>query len=565
VGQTSDTTQPIRPGWTLALMAVAALVMGALPFWGILGHWPWGADATKWVGNALATSSGWGQWVLGTRHFIGYRPVTAFTFVVNDGLLDAGPVAYRAFDISLHMLAGVLVYLLFRSLTGIRGWWAFGAMALFYAHPAVETVVPYVSRRSYTLAMVFGTAGLVLFLGTMRQQGKLRFALGAGSFVSLLLALLSNEIAFVVLPLLPALVWLERAHWKQGALLVAPIAVMATAVVAVRTSIIGTLGGYERKYVAYAEHGVNRLKDVKDPKEFDIVGAAWSYLCFPTGASGQDALLPGSILGTVAAEVVFLYYAWRVVLEPARRIKERSALAILILSAWLFGYSLLYALTGTWFWRQGYPMLLPASVLFVFVLADTLKWKLPLPARVLHLLPQGLCLASVLYHSPVLFGLDEEPFEVRAHGSAVVNEIARDVERVARGGVVYLALPAKKQKAHIVRIWLSKVVTRRRGMSFKILALMGPTGKRQDDLVTASVAVAPRGGMEVTLNDGMIWSDVQEKALGLKRPERAWLDKLSEPRHPTYLYTFEGAEGTLRPVPPKQPKEPRQRRQKVAP
>ncbi len=120
-----------------------------------------------------------------------YRPLVQTSYALTYGL--AGYIAwpYLLFNVLLHGLVAVLVYLLIEQKTGwaLSAWWA---GALFAVHPMHSQVANYISSRSEALA-VLGVFAALYWAG----QG---FPLRSASAYAL--GLLSKSVAIVCAPLL---------------------------------------------------------------------------------------------------------------------------------------------------------------------------------------------------------------------------------------------------------------------------------------------------------------------------------------------------------------------------
>ena len=126
-----------------------------------------------------------------------YRPLVVFSYAINYHFGKLNPFGYRLFDIVLHVLNSLLVFLLsLRLLEKLKmenpGLGAFTSAAVFLAHPTqVETVV-WVSQRSNIMAFLFSMSALWIHL----RKGKA----SKTSLFLFTLALLCKEEA-VVMPL----------------------------------------------------------------------------------------------------------------------------------------------------------------------------------------------------------------------------------------------------------------------------------------------------------------------------------------------------------------------------
>ncbi len=103
------------------------------------------------------------------------RPLTMATFAVNHALTGITPYWFKLTNLAIHLLNGVLVYMVSRRLLDLRGrvdgvagksngYVALVATALWLAHPAQLTSVLYVVQRMTSLSATFVLGGLVFYL-----------------------------------------------------------------------------------------------------------------------------------------------------------------------------------------------------------------------------------------------------------------------------------------------------------------------------------------------------------------------------------------------------------------
>ncbi|HLV01369.1 MAG TPA: hypothetical protein VKZ59_08890, partial [Acidobacteriota bacterium] len=163
-------------------------------------------DVTLILQNPAVVNLNWSELLA----IDGYRPVRTFTYGVNYLLGGQNPVGYHLFNIVLHGLNGILVWLLVWSLT--RSDLAAGVAGLFFViHPAQTAAVAYISGRKDLLATFFILIGCNLFLHyrqQLREGWRWRIALIA----VFALALLSKEVAIVF----PALLMLLASFSSRG-------------------------------------------------------------------------------------------------------------------------------------------------------------------------------------------------------------------------------------------------------------------------------------------------------------------------------------------------------------
>ena len=171
------------------------------------------------------------------------RPLFFLSLWADARLFGLSPRPFRVTNLALHLLCGLLVYLLLRRLPGSRSPGpALAGTALFLLHPLQSESVIYTWGRSGVLCAVLMLAALLL--APRRQEGAPRHGAAAGragegpshrllgwvaSLVSLELALAAKEEA-VVLPLI-ALVWWRvaegrsvRSAARDAGLLAVPVA-----------------------------------------------------------------------------------------------------------------------------------------------------------------------------------------------------------------------------------------------------------------------------------------------------------------------------------------------------
>ncbi len=431
-------------------------LIGVWPYRSILHHYPWKVDAVKWVVRGATDRPGWAEWVFGSTHFVGYRPVAALSYSVTYWLDGWGPVAYRATDMLLFALAAVAVAALFRVLVGRPDVWMVVAALLFVSHPVAHEIVPFLARRSYTLAVLFSSAGLAIWLAGVREEGRGRVVLGAALLFA---GLLSNEVAFVVVPLIPAFAYAAGLHLRSSLRRAAPVGVAAVVAVALRFAVVGA-GGYDERYFAMVEEGRKTLVRSEGLPRISFFGAALDYAWFPVGMSGS--LHPFRAVwtwgqhqfeapGRVLLAIVVAYYLWRVVVEPLLDRDRDRALGV-ILAFWCGGLAMLYAFVQTWFWRQALPMIVPLSLLVALQLRRTVRAR-----RWLELLPQLLLVGGLLWHSPVVRGMSNYKMEGRIQANRFLAELPTLIEALEPDTRVVFVVPGHRGTFHTTRGWLKRL------------------------------------------------------------------------------------------------------------
>ena len=182
-----------------------AVVFGL--YWNTLGHEFVHDDLTLIQQNRTVTELRWGDIF---SHRV-YRPVRTLTYAFNYWADGPDPSGYHLFNLLLHALNSILVYRLFRVVTGRRTPALAGAL-LFAAHPVQTAAVAYVSGRKDLLAAFFILAGCLSFL-SYRDTARRRYLLLC--LACLVVGVLSKELV-IVLPALLLLLDLCRPDRSAG-------------------------------------------------------------------------------------------------------------------------------------------------------------------------------------------------------------------------------------------------------------------------------------------------------------------------------------------------------------
>ncbi len=149
---------------------------------------------------------------LDVDHAVG--PLAMASFALNWVLSDGSAAAFHVVNIVLHLLNGVLVFLLCRRLLGKagRGPVAILAGLLFVLHPAATESVDYVVGRAGLLALTFTLTSVLLYLrATDQEKGVCGRAL-AMSLAAFALALACDSSALAIPPLVLGIDWALRGR-----------------------------------------------------------------------------------------------------------------------------------------------------------------------------------------------------------------------------------------------------------------------------------------------------------------------------------------------------------------
>jgi tetratricopeptide (TPR) repeat protein len=117
-------------------------------------------------------------WALTSGYAANWHPLTWVSHMADVSLFGMGPAGHHATSLVLHTLATILVFLVFRRLTGSvgrSGWVA----ALFAVHPAHVESVAWVAERKDVLSAVFWFAAIGAYAAWTRKGSARRYALVA--------------------------------------------------------------------------------------------------------------------------------------------------------------------------------------------------------------------------------------------------------------------------------------------------------------------------------------------------------------------------------------------------
>jgi tetratricopeptide (TPR) repeat protein len=151
------------------------------------------------------------RWAFTTFLASNWHPLTWLSLLLDYDLYGLNPAGYHATNLALHALNGVLVFLVFRSLTG-RLWLSALVAAFFAVHPLHVESVAWVSERKDVLCACFFLLTLLAYASYVRRPGWWRYGLVLVLFA---LSLLAKPMA-VTLPCLLLLLdyWpLGRTRW----------------------------------------------------------------------------------------------------------------------------------------------------------------------------------------------------------------------------------------------------------------------------------------------------------------------------------------------------------------
>ncbi|MES2598940.1 MAG: tetratricopeptide repeat protein [Verrucomicrobiota bacterium] len=150
------------------------------------------------------------------------RPVAYLSFYLNLNFGGHETAGFRLVNISLHMMNGMLLFLLARSLLGRNNGSSFIAAltvaVLFTAHPLATESVTYIVQRFESLSTLFSLLTLLAYIQSKKASSLPRGqAWKAGSLLCMLMAMFTKETA-VTLPVLLVLLemtWRRQTLWRS--------------------------------------------------------------------------------------------------------------------------------------------------------------------------------------------------------------------------------------------------------------------------------------------------------------------------------------------------------------
>ncbi|RMF98431.1 MAG: tetratricopeptide repeat protein [Candidatus Schekmanbacteria bacterium] len=154
------------------------------------------------------------------------RPLLALTFAFNYKISKLDPSSYRTFNIVVHIINSILVYLFcilfftnFLSKESFVSCYSeiisFISSLVFACHPTAVESVTYISSRSSILSAFFYLFALICFIKYLIEKGRNRIIYSLLVFVSFLLGLLVKE-NLLALPLLCFLIEYLFVYREKG-------------------------------------------------------------------------------------------------------------------------------------------------------------------------------------------------------------------------------------------------------------------------------------------------------------------------------------------------------------
>jgi tetratricopeptide (TPR) repeat protein len=241
-----------------------------------------------------------------------FRPVPFISYAIDANLAGMNPAWFHGMNLAIHLMNGVLVYLLMLHLVGEeserKSYLALTAGLIFTLHPLNTEAVMWVSARPDLLCTFFSLITLILL---RRIEDSPKFLPLCALFALYFCSLLSKEVAIVLLAVVPFYLLAESGMKgaKKIALLSAPLFTAAFVWFFLRSGKKAVLDSGIRKVVTTV------VATNKDHQKFlDLVAAYGFYLKklvypFPLNFAiidfNRTAAFTALVLAAAAAVILF--------------------------------------------------------------------------------------------------------------------------------------------------------------------------------------------------------------------------------------------------------------------
>ncbi|MBA2320772.1 MAG: hypothetical protein H0V89_06415 [Deltaproteobacteria bacterium] len=510
--------------WRAVLPLAVVCLVGIWPHLYVLGLWPESRDAVIWITRGDPFSLGWPRWVLLSDHFVGWRPVTAFTYTLN-GFFGWAAFPYRVTDLALHVGCAVLVDRVFRRwLPGLPRWGGLVAASALLVHPVATLVVPHLARRAYPLASLFGLLAILEVIRPVRRPWliALFLALAAGS----------NESAFVLFPIAA---WIlgerseDRTRWIRE---IGPSIAAGGLLLVARLLVTGGIGGYRTPGASFTDIGLSLGEG--------LVGGAVMRSDLPGLPAAVSA---GSFVGAAL-----------LLLVPRIGMPSEASRASAVCAGWILATVALFGTQGVYFPRQVY-ILLPAFALLVGIASAEAAVRTGVRRAALAL-GAAVAVSGAVWQSPVWRGPDPLQQAVwRAHDH-LVRDLVADLRELPASAIVHAVLPTYRrpemeslraraldedrlQGRHAVT-WASEVADVR----FGDLALVGSDARAGEPI--GVLREAPEGpAVLIPPGASIMWTDGVREPRETPEGTLIFFDSASKPNRLPWLYLHDGQTGHL--------------------
>ena len=184
--------RPLLIGFGLALLVVAV-------YWGSGTHKFIDFDDGEYVYENAHVKAGLTvagvKWAFSSSYAANWHPLTWLSHMTDIQLFGMNPGPHHLVNVALHGINTLLVFWLFRKLTGAT-WRSAFAAALFGVHPLHVESVAWVAERKDVLSTLFMLLTLMAYTAFVRRGGAVRYA---GALVLFALGLMAKSM-LVTLP-----------------------------------------------------------------------------------------------------------------------------------------------------------------------------------------------------------------------------------------------------------------------------------------------------------------------------------------------------------------------------
>ncbi|UCH34963.1 MAG: tetratricopeptide repeat protein [Armatimonadota bacterium] len=224
---------PFAPGRDVWLVICLLVLAGAAFLPALSGDFVW-EDRPLVVDSGLIRSPG-DILAVFNRSFLSarpnsYHPLATLTYLTDFQVWRVNPVGYHTTNLTLHLIATLLVYVVGTQLLRRRDM-AFAAGALFAVHPVHVQSVAWIAARPQLLATCFALFALLAYghyvesfnnATAPRRRTRIRYWMSVVAFTLALFAHAAAAALVVLLPLYEVLVARRRLDVQKGVLAVRP-------------------------------------------------------------------------------------------------------------------------------------------------------------------------------------------------------------------------------------------------------------------------------------------------------------------------------------------------------
>ncbi len=161
------------------LLFLLLALLAAATFWRVRGNEFISYDDPVYVTSNDAVLRGltWDNvvWAFTARDAANWHPVTWLSHMADVSLFGLNPSGHHTTNLLLHIANTLLLFLLFRKLTG-RQWRSAWIAAVFAVHPAHVESVAWVAERKDLLSALFWLATTLAYVSWVRNRSARRYA-----------------------------------------------------------------------------------------------------------------------------------------------------------------------------------------------------------------------------------------------------------------------------------------------------------------------------------------------------------------------------------------------------